>query len=109
MKLKFHPNGAQLPRWPGRFATESYGFVGREFDPKSRANVATVDPAVVDSATAEGRRLVTLCRRDGALLPADEATAAFCGVKFRSIERVDGAWRVVSAPSFSAPKSRKAD
>jgi len=109
MILSFHPKRGAMPKWPGK-GPGSYPYVGRSFDVDTRANRANKSPASLPAHGADGRltddarRLVELCARDGDLLPADKATAEFCGVAFVALEQdADGEW----APAKSADARAK--
>jgi len=86
-------------------------YVGREFAPPTPGNLgsfpATKEPYECDSDSAEGRRLAHICKRDEDLFPADDETAAFCGVKRVPIEFKDGQWVEISAPAKSAKSAPK--
>ena len=92
--LKFHSREDHLVREPlehlYKGAVASY--VGRRYDAKDNAFVATAEPHVVDGKTDAGQRIALLCVRDGSLWPADKETAAALGVPFVPIKLVDGAW-----------------
>lgn len=64
---------------------------GRSLPPASES------PFVVEADSDAGRRLVKLTRRDASLWPADEETAAACGVAFVDLDFNDGEWLPVSA------------
>ena len=107
MRLRFHPHGAASVKWPGRGAG-AYPYFGRSFDAKTRQNRATEEPGEVVADSPEGRRMVQLCKRDDALLPADEATAKFCGVRFSKVKRdAEGNWQRDAAPKASPKTSAR--
>lgn len=94
MQLKFHARGDLLVTVPG-FAPvvgQPLPRVGRDWASREAIPPATKEPFVVDSDTAEGRRLKKLIQRDGSLWAADKATADECGVTFVELELKDGAW-----------------
>jgi hypothetical protein len=81
MKLRFCPRDGALvpdprfPRIPGQ-PVRRVGFAADGSPEQGGTEFDSEDPAV--------RRLVKLVVRDGALAPADKATAAFCGVNFEA-------------------------
>lgn len=115
MQLRFHPKPDMVVHWPGaKFVGQVNHYVGRKtksLDDGSIVHEAQKDPAVVDSDTAEGRRLVKLCRRDGCLWPADQGTAQACGVEFVSVaqDKESGEWLPQAQAAVSAPKRSAKD
>ena len=109
MILSFVPRRECVPKWPGK-GQGTYPYIGRSFDPATRKNVADAEPAKVvahnasGKLTEEARRCVfDFCKRDGDLLPANEETAAFCGVAFVPVKRAkDGEWDLVPAKTTKA-------
>lgn len=112
MRLKFVPKAGLLVPWPGRGAGD-YHFAGRTFDQATMTNAPDATPFEVDSAGPEASRFANdLCRRDGDLLPADEATAKFCGVPFVPVAQgADGEWAPVAkaTPVASGQVARKSE
>lgn len=103
MKLSFYPRPGHCVHWPGLKAVgQAVAYVGREFaagDPEqgvAARHPASKEPACADSESDVGRRLAKLCRRDDALIPADAATAAFCGKEFVAVKLVDGEYVVAA-------------
>lgn len=94
MKLSFRAREDLLVRVPGMPPAigQASMYVGREFDAKTRGYPASKQAYEVESDSDEGRRLIKLVRREGALWPADEQTAKACGVEFVSVEFKDGAY-----------------
>lgn len=91
MRLKFYPNGTAMPKWPNR-GRGDYPYMGRQWDADTRQNKATEDPCEVASGTPEARRAIQYAK-DGALLCADEGTAAACGLVYVECEQdSDGNW-----------------
>lgn len=102
MRLSFWAKEDQLVPVPGVRPSidQAPEYVGRAFLPGKPAGFpATEVPFVVDSETTEGRRLVHLTRRDACLLPADEATAAACGMSFVPHQLTDGVMAPIAPPS----------
>lgn len=100
MKLRFHPRAGALvpdPRFP-RATGQPVRRIGFSVDGKLEER-----PAEFDEADPGVRRLVKLVVRDGALLPADKETAAFCGVRFVDVERKGDGYE----PKRPAAKSQK--
>lgn len=100
-KLRFYAKGSATVSVPfSRLPIgQAASFVGRTFDPKARTYPATLEPYEVEANSDAGRRLVRLVRIDGDLWPADEATAAACGVPFVPVEIKDG----VAVPKETKP------
>lgn len=114
MKLRFYAKGDLLVSVPGQTilrrnadtgaAGSPVKYVGRVHVPaklrkgpgdsvivdEPASNPARSEAYECDSDTERGRRLMKLTRRDGSLWPADEATAAACGVPFVATEFSDG-------------------
>lgn len=106
MILKFCPKDDQMVAVPGtaQYAGQVARFVGREWSESIHGFPAASEPYECDSETDECRRLLKIARRDGALLPADQATADAIGVPFAPLKFKGGAW-------FAAPQttSKKGD
>ena len=103
MLLKFYAKPGHVVQWPGlKMTGQAYSYVGRKMvagDPAkgvAASHPADEEPAVVDSDSDVGRRLAKVCRRDDALIPADEATAKFCGKGFMAVELKDGEYVAAS-------------
>ncbi len=86
MELSFKAAPGRCAHWPGLKATgQSVVYVGRSMVAGdadkgiAASHPESKEPARVDSDSEDGRRFVKLCKR-GDLLPADKATADFCGV-----------------------------
>lgn len=78
-------------------------YVGRRHDVNVRGYPATEHPYECEDGTGEAAHLKRHVRD---LIPADEYTAAACGVKFVPHEFLDGVW----VPKSEAPASAgKAD
>lgn len=117
--LKLYPREEQVCYMPGpktRGAAPPY--VGRKTVQPSKPgepvrHVARMEPAEVDPNHPEDAtrkravRLMKLCR-DGALWPADKATADACGVPFVAVEH-DGENWVRATPKPAAKAAKKAD
>jgi len=71
-------------------------YIGRKWDGKLNGFPAHDEPHAVEAGTEDAARLAHLCVRDSSLWPADEDTAAHCGVPFVPLKLVDGEW--VAAP-----------
>lgn len=95
-KLSFHARPGLVCHWPGpKAAGQVSHYIGRTTRVIDGVIVhePNAEPVVVDANTPEGRRAAELCRRDGALWPADEATARHCGQPYTELERDDvGEW-----------------
>lgn len=110
MKLSFYAKPGHCVHWPDRMRVSGrvYQYVGRQYNAETRVHEALAEPVVVDTEHADAEhcraaeRLRRVCARDSALWPADEATAAACGVPFVPVELRDGEWRPV--PMKSAKK-----
>lgn len=111
MKLSFYAKPGHCVHWPDRMRVSGrlYQYVGRRFNAETRVHEAIAEPVVVDTEhpDAEHRRVADrlrrVCARDGALWPADETTAAACGVAFVPVERHEGEWQ----PAEVKPAKRK--
>jgi hypothetical protein len=108
MILKFYACEDTLVSVPGpRAVGQPPRYVGRTFSPakagKPAAHPADQEPYEVDSDTDEGRRMKLVCRRDGALYPADAETAKACCVEFVTPTFRDGAWSTSDAAPAAAP------
>jgi hypothetical protein len=117
MQLRFYARGDDLVRHPG--VAPAFGqparYIGREFvtgvaerdgSGKTRTKVPSSNPATkegsaFDSESADGQAAARHCRK-GALLPADKATAEFCGVPFIAVEFSDGVWIEKPAAALKA-------
>jgi hypothetical protein len=85
---------------------EATRYYGRRFDAATRGYPATEDGVEFDADSEDGRKCIRACRDNPMpLWPADEATAALCGVKFTPVVFADGAW--VAAPPESPTKAKK--
>lgn len=96
MQLRFYARGTGLVSLPGetRIVGQHPRYVGRALKIIDGAAAWPASEAAheCDSASAHGARLLKRCRA-GELWPADEATAAACGVDFTALEFADGEWR----------------
>jgi hypothetical protein len=110
MKLRFHSRAGNLVPLPGGHRTGSHPrYIGRTYDPETRAFKATDEPLEIDSKKHQrlAMRLKKLCRRDGSLLPADKETAEFCDVPFvKPTRQADGEWGL--APTSPGPGPKRA-
>jgi hypothetical protein len=106
MRLSFYPRGDASPTWPGK-GKGDYAHAGRTFNPETRENVVDDKPFEVEShdgkgqLTIEAQRFRELCVRDGDVLPADKATAEFCGVPFAKPVKGESGWDL---PKAEKPK-----
>lgn len=97
MMLKFYAKGDGIVREPGVIeiiGTDPH-YVGRKklALPNGRfCYPAVEEPFEVDAETDAGRRLCEVTKRDGALWPADKATADACDVKYIPVEYDRGEW-----------------
>jgi hypothetical protein len=101
MKLRFYARSGHLCSLPGPRVTGTLPkYVGRRVrvvDGEIRNEILD-EPAEFDSASREGQRLLRrmiVDHKDPPLIPADEATARFCGVPF---EPKGGERRATRAP-----------
>jgi hypothetical protein len=106
MKLRFYSRDGHTVAWPGgKSPGQIPHLVGRSFKPSTKPGVAGVfvadkEAAEVDSDAPEAAHLIRQCQKGG-LWPADEATAASCGVEFVKVAQdTDGEW--IKAPSAPA-------
>ena len=110
MKLRLYARPGYVFSLPGvRVAGAHPRYIGRtlQVDGKTIVNAATHEPAVIDSETKEGQRVLRVMLCDGPdypLWPADEATARACGVPYVEVEMVDGEWQ----PKAKQPKVARA-
>ncbi len=107
MKLKFYAKAGDCCPWPN---SHHFGqprrYVGRQYTApdESKGTGATwpakKEPDEVESTTPDGEHLIRYCLK-GNLWPADEVTAAACGVDLPKLKQgADGEW--VPEPSASA-------
>lgn len=97
MKLRFYAKGEQLVREPGviEIVRTPPHYVGRclaKLEDGRFCYPATEEAFECSVASDTGMRLMRLVKQDGALWPADEATAAACGVAFVELDWADGEW-----------------
>lgn len=99
MKIKLVAKDDQMVAVPGtaQFAGQVARFINREWDEKLHAFPAVAEPFECDADSDDGRRLLKIARRDGALLPFDQATADVIGVPFVALKFNAGVW--VTAPA----------
>lgn len=114
MKLSFYARPGCVVYPPGEKRPGAVNhYVGRRFDPESRAHNALEKPAEFDSETDAGRELMRRVRRDHSLWAADAETAAACGVPFVDVALSGGEWQPKSdkraRPASPAVQSGKAD
>lgn len=111
MKLRFYARPGHMCSLPGpRVAGTLPKYVGRRVRKVGGTirNEITDEPAEFDSTSREGRRLIRrmiVDRNDPPLIPADEATARVCGVKFEPKAVADASPAVVAEPRRAAPKT----
>jgi hypothetical protein len=109
MMLKFHAKAGDCCPWPN---SHHYGqvrrYVGRQYTAPNEAKgtgatwPAKAEPDEVDAASPHAEHLIRYCAK-GNIWPADEATAAACGVAFTKLERgKDGEW-LSAAPKTAKP------
>jgi hypothetical protein len=103
MKLRFYARDDQLVPMPG--VSPGVGqlpmYVGRRFDAETSSWPAVETAVEFDSDTSAGLRLIELTRRDGALWPADEQTAALCATQFTKVQFKAGVFTVAMAPAVA--------
>ena len=116
MGLKFLPRaGHMVPFASGNAAGQLSRYVGRTFKPVGKGGVAgayvsEAEPVEVDPDSADAAHLIRQARKsDPGVWPADEATAAACGVDFVKLSRdADGEWiaapKAAVAPAVSSKK-----
>lgn len=83
--------------------------INREYDPETRTYPAQPEPFVCDSESPVGQNALHAMRvgiKDPPLWPADEATAAACGVPFIAVRLVDGEWIADDSKAQPAPKPK---
>ena len=121
MKLRFYAKPGHVCHWPAamRVTGQVYPYVGRDLVPGNPASGIAVshpakkEPVEIDDehpdqdTRVRAERLKELTRRDGALWPADEATAAACGVDFVAVEMRDGEWQPKAAPPSKTTKPKE--
>lgn len=111
MELRFLARAEHCVHWPGlKMAGSLATYAGRTYDAATRGWPASAEPFVVDSESDAGKRFAELTRRDGALWPADEATAAHCGVKLTPVVRDESGEWIPAPPAPASPaKASKAN
>ena len=102
--LKFVPRADLLVRIPNavQFIGQAPPYVGRSkklLPDGTWGYPADQVPYEVPANSKEVPRLMTLLRRDQALFPFDEQTAAACGTKFVAVEWIEGEWVPVKQPA----------
>lgn len=80
------PNSVRIVGQPARY-------VGRKFDPSTKGYPATKEPYECEAKSREGRRLISLMRRESSLYPADQETAEICGVPYNELEFKSSVWK----------------
>jgi hypothetical protein len=100
MRLRFYAKHDELVREPGArmIIGQPASYVGRRYDVSAGGWPAVETSHDVESDSEAGLRLTTLCRRDGCLWAADEATAAAVGVPYTRTKLLDGAWVADTTP-----------
>lgn len=112
--LKFYARDPHVVHHPGLKATGQLAqYIGRRFNFETRQHEAVPEGECLAEGTPDALRACKAVLRDGALWPADEATAAACGVPFVRVELVDGSFRPVTEgarasalPSASESKAK---
>lgn len=116
MGLKFLPRaGHMVPFAAGNAFGQLSRFVGRSFKPSGQpgfagAYAADAEPVEVDPNGEDAAHLIRQARKnDPGVWPADEATAAACGVEFVKLSRdSDGEWMPAKATHI-AVSSKKSE
>lgn len=110
MLLRFYarPDNVVYPPGP-KLKGRINHYVGRTFDPQSRAHKANDKPAEFDSQTPAGELMRQRVRREHSLWAADEATAAACGVPFVPVaqDEESGEWLPAPAATTDAKPAAK--
>lgn len=115
MQLKFYARRDAKASYPDQFLIPGMPkrYIGRGFVPAQSvlgqapipaSHPASREPDSFEAGTREADRAAQFCR-DGDLWPADEATAACCGVEFVPVEFTDGEW-VEAQPKPTRTASR---
>lgn len=104
MQLRFYARGTALVSLPGerRVVGQHPRYVGRTLKIVDGAATWPANEEPVECASEQAARLVRRCAA-GDLWPADEITAARCGVSFVPIEFADGAWAPAAPKPSTAP------
>jgi hypothetical protein len=89
-------------------------YVGRYFDQPKRAYLTSKDGTEFDDSfldPGQVAKLKSACSRDAALWPADEQTAAACGVPFTPVEfdEANHLWSAKPAAPTKADTKKTAD
>lgn len=94
MILKFYARDDLLVTEPGttQYAGQLARYIGRSWDKTLYGYPATKEPFCVDSNSPTGARLLKLMLREQSLWPADEATAAACGMSLTKLSFTSGVW-----------------
>ena len=97
----YRPIIGSTPRYVGR-RCEQVDIGGK----KALRHPAVEKAYTCDFWSPSGQRLLKLARRDSSLYPADESTAAACGLSFIAVEFSNGEWAPKAAAK--APAKLKA-
>lgn len=105
MQLRFYARGTALVSLPGerRVVGQSPRYVGRILKIVDGAATWPASEEPFACASENAARLIRRCAA-GDLLPADEITAARCGVPFVPVEFDGGAW-MPAAPAAPKPSA----
>lgn len=111
MKLRFYARAGQCVHWPGvKSAGSLAAYAGRSYNATTRSWPALAEPFEVEDTSDAGKRFTELTRRDGALWPADPATAAHCGVSLTPVvQDADGEWIAAPAAAKARPTTSSKD
>ena len=117
MKLRFYARPGYMCSMPGpKVQGTAPRYIGRArpvVEEKQINNPATREPAVIESTTPEGKRVMRqmLCDApDYPLWPADRETAQACGVPYVDVELQEGEWQPKSLQQQpKAPKAGKGE
>lgn len=113
MILKFIAREDALAREPGvRPAIgQPARYIGRRFDPAIKGHPATEEPHCFNTERIDPLTLADLKRaaRKGSIWPADDATAAECGVSRPNVAFADGVWTLKPATAPAKPFKKDAE
>ncbi|MCZ2439652.1 MAG: hypothetical protein LC119_05690 [Burkholderiales bacterium] len=105
MKLSVYAREGHCAHWPGiKHAGQQHDYIGRVCD-EQRRHRALEAPTVLDLADPMAQRLLEHLR-DGAVWPADKATADLAGVPYVALSRdpESGEWAPTKTAESKAPK-----
>lgn len=115
--LRFYARPGHVCPWPGqRHSGQPRRYIGRDNQIERDADGAVIlighpasqEPVEIEPKGDDGRRVLRLMRieADKPLIPADEATAQACGLRFEPVEWREGEFYPQAAKAADSPAER---